>query len=227
MLARILKLFRPLPSGEVRCFPAIPDLPSLWRARDGDRPRSNLAVLDTASTGQLTRLCDNYWDSLRDDKDLDGPTVRDASVRCRALELLATRGGECLSWARARLKHPDYGAREDAATLIMQLAESNQLGAQAEAVGEELAALALQVPAEDTKEAQAATAALDALSVMGGPACWKAVRGVLNSPEWDQDENQWQAAEMLAEMTGEPFMAATNPIIAARQWLAANPESRP
>lgn len=222
MLRRIINFFRSHPIKEVRYVPSIPDLPSLWSDYDGDNREPNLAALDEASTDQLTQLCDDYWNSFQTDDDLDQMIIRDSRVHRRALELLAGRGSESLSWACDRLKHPGYDAREDAALLIMQLAQSKQLGAHAEAIGNELVALALRAPEEDTKEAQAASAALIALSVIGGPACMKAVRGVLTSPDWDEDDNQWQATEILAEITGESFLKAEDPVAAAKAWLAGN-----
>jgi hypothetical protein len=223
MLRRILNLFRQRPRREVRYVPSIPDLPSLWHGGSLEKREPNLAALDGATTDQLTRLCDDYWDSFLLDDDLEQQIIRDGCVHRRAMELLAARGSESLSWARARLAHRGYDAREDAASLIMQLAQSKQLGQHAEAIGDELVVLALRAPEEDTKEAQAASAALMALSVIGGAPCMKAVRGVLTSSEWDEDDNQWQAAEILAEMTGEPLMEADDPVVAAKAWLDRNP----
>ncbi len=64
-----------------------------------------------------------------------------------------------------------------------------------------------------------------ALSVIGGAPCMKAVRAVLTSPDWDDDDNQWEAAEMLADITGESFMNADDPVAAAKMWLHAQSDT--
>lgn len=224
MLRRILKLFGSLPRKEYRYIPSTRELPWLWIDCGGVRREPNLAVLDTASTQALTQLCDDYWHSYIDD-DYDQPAIRDDRIHRRALELLATRGRESLSWARARLRHTGYYAREDAASLIAQIAQSQQLGSEAEGIAEELAVLALRRPEEDPKEAQAASVALWALSFIGGSPCMKAVRGVLNSPEWDDHENQEEAAGILARIAGTSFVEAEDPVAAAKAWLSANQQS--
>ena len=58
--------------------------------------------------------------------------------------------------------------------------------------------LAVTPPQTDSKEAQAASVALHALSIIGGRRCMAAVRTVLTSSAWDEDDNQWECAEILA-----------------------------
>ena len=221
LIGRIFNLFRPPPRREVRYVPSTPTLPALWPDNEGGKREPNLAVLEGAPTDSLTQLCDDYWNSYLDD-DFDQTLFRVSRVHQRALELLATRGSDSRLWARARLKHPEYYVRQDAAYLIMKIAQFGQLGPDAAAIGEELVFLALRVPVVDSKEAQAASVALSALSIIGGSACMKAIRGVLTSPDWDQDDNQWLATEILADITAESFMEADDPVSAAKTWLAAN-----
>ena len=204
-------------------MPSSPELPSLWRDEGGDIRRLNLTALDEASTKLLTQLCDDYLNNYLDNNS-ECRVIVDSRAHQRALHLLALRRRECLPWARQLLSHSDYVAREDGASLIMQVAEAHQLGPDEEAVGEELVALALRPPAEDNKEAQAATVALSALSVIGGEACMRGVCGVLSSSDWDQDDNQWFAAEILAEKTGQPFMEAEDLVSAAKKWVKSNRE---
>ena len=224
MLRRLLNLFRSPPLKVVRYVPSALELPAIWADAGDNRRVPKLALLESASSAALLRLCDDFWDSYADDDDFEQPMIRDACVYRHALDILATRGRDGLAWAHAHLRHPEYYARQDAASLIWQLAQSGQLGQDAEVIGDELVHLALRPPVEDTKEAQAASAALTALSAIGGSACMKAVRGVLTSPDWDQDDNQWQAAEILAGITTEAFMEANDPVAAAKTWLKANPE---
>lgn len=217
----MLDFFRsPKPKGR-RFVPASPDLPELWPT-SGTAPR--LHVLDGASTKVLTALCDDYWNSYLATND-DESFIRDSQVHQRTLEIIATRGNEGLKWALERLSHAGYDAREDSASLIGQLAENDMLGDDKEAISGELLKLAVTPPREDTKEAQAASVALRALSIIGGAACMAAVRQVLASSDWDDDDNQWECAEMLAELTNESFMDTEDPVAAAKSWLDANPEN--
>lgn len=220
MFRAIFDLFRVPKPDRRRFVPSSAELPELWPA-GSTVPR--LGVLDGTSTEVLTSLCDDYWNSYLD-TDNDESLIRDFQVHRRALEIIATRGNEGLTWARERLFHANYDAREESASLIRQLAENDMLGDEREAVARELLTLAVTPPKEDTKEAQAASAALHALSVIGGRTCMAAVREVLTSRDWDDDDNQWECAEILAELTGEPFLNAEDPVAAAKAWLDAHPE---
>ena len=219
MLRRILDMFGTATPKERRFVPSSPDLPELW---PDSGTGANLDVLDTASTTTLTQLCDDYWNSFLDDGD---SVVRDSRVQRRAMEIIATRGTEAVSWARQRLAHDGYDAREDCASLIAELAENDELGNEKAAIARDLVTLAVTPPKDDTKEAQAAGVALRALSVIGGTECMAAVRQVLTSPDWDDDENQWECADILATMTSEPFMDAEDAVAEAKAWLNANPQT--
>jgi len=215
MWQHILNLFRRTQPKNHRFVPSSPDLPELW-PQGRDEPR--LEVLDKTPTPILMALCDDYWNSFLGQAN-DDSFVRDSSVHRRVIEILATRAGEALPWARQRLSHPGYDAREDVASLIAQWAENGSLGHEKEATARELVTLAITPPRDDTKEAQAASMALRALTVIGGPHCLAAVRHVLTSADWDGDDNQWDCAEILAESTGEVFMQSDDPVRAAKEWL--------
>jgi hypothetical protein len=215
MWQRIMGLLRGPEPKSHRFVPSSPDLPELW-PQGANEPQ--LDVLDEAPSPVLMALCDNYWNSFLGEAAEDS-FVRDSSVHRRALEILATRAGDALPWARQRLSHPGYDAREDAASLIVQWAENDSLGHEKEATARELVTLANIPPRDDTKEAQAASMALRALAVIGGPHCLAAARHVLTSPDWEGDDNQWDCAEILAELTGEPFMQSDDPVRAAKEWI--------
>lgn len=220
MLRRILDLFRTPELKTRRFVPSSREIPELW-PDVGTAPR--LDVLDDVDTRILTAICDDYWNSYLATNE-DDSFVRAPEVHRRALEIIATRVDEALPWARQRLAHPGYDAREDSATLIAQWAENEMLGREKEAIAFELVTLATTPPIEDTKEAQAAAAALRALSIIGGPQCMAAVRQVLTSQVWDGDDNQWECAEILAELTSQPFMDAEDPVAAAKTWLQVHPD---
>jgi len=221
LLRCLLDIFRRAKSKKQRFSPSSRNLPELWSAGP-EHPR--LDLLDNAPTEVLSELCDDYWNCLLVARtEFDKFIIPDFRVHRRAIEIIATRGTDALLWARKRLSHADYFAREDAAGLIHQWARAGQLGRSTEAVAVELLTLAVTPPKEDCKEAQAASAALLALSIIGGSACRAAVRHVLTSADWDDDENQWLCAEILAKAENKPFMDTENPIEAARSWLAANP----
>lgn len=215
MWQRIMALFRgPQPTNR-RFVPSSLDLPELW-PQGGNEPR--LEVLDNAPTPILMALCDDYWNTFLVEAE-DDSFLRDSSVHRRAFEILTVRAGDALPWARQRLSHPGYDAREDAAALIAQWAENGSLGHEKEATARELVTLAITPPSEDTKEAQAASMALRALALIGGRHCLSAVRHVLTSSDWNGDDNQWDCAEILAELTREPFMQSDDPVRAAKVWI--------
>ncbi|MCG6155237.1 hypothetical protein [Rubinisphaera margarita] len=219
MFRRIFDLFRPYESKPRRFVPSSPGVPDLWPA-NGTTPRLN--TLDEASTTALISLCEDYWNSCLCTNE-DEPIIRDSQVHRHALEIISKRGNEGLAWARESLSHAEYEAREDSVWLISQLAENDRLGDDKEAIASELVTLAVTPPQDDTKEAEAAAVALRALSVIGGSAILAAVRQILTSSDWDDDDNQWECAEILAELTNETFMETEDPVAAAKAWLSANP----
>jgi hypothetical protein len=127
-----------------------------------------------------------------------------------------------VGWARQRLRHFGYDAREDAAYLLRALAGDGKLGSDEAAVAVELASLATRPWQEDTKEIQANTAAMSALHMIGGKICHATMRQILTSSEWDNDDIQWDATSILSDLTGQPFMQASNPVQAAKDWLRSN-----
>jgi hypothetical protein len=207
-------------SDEIVFAPDSPDLPTLWNRNEGSRAKSNLAVLDGASTDTLQSLCDGYWNSFLDEEksDDDSTVIRDGNIPIRALEILKMRGAEVLPWARERLTHRGYDAREHAAWLIGELAAKGLLGSERDAVAKQLAELATRPWEEDPKEIQANDSAVMALRRIGGPICISTLKKILVSPEWDQDDLQWNAAEMLSEVVGQPFMQSEDPVRAAKEW---------
>jgi len=219
---RILDLFRPLEPKPCRFVPSSPDVPDLWPT-SGTPPR--LDTLDEASTAALISLCEDYWNSYLCTND-DEPVIRDSQVHRQALEIISKRGNEGLAWARESLSHAGYDAREDSAWLISQFAENDRLGDDKEAIASELVTLAVTPPQDDTKEAQAATVALRALSIIGGPATLAAARQILTSSDWEDDDNQWECAGILADLTNESFMETEDPVAAAKAWLDANPDNQ-
>jgi HEAT repeat protein len=186
-----------------------------------------LALLDTAESDVLCGLCDDYWNSFqpgrREAIGEDVFVIRHSGVVVHAINLLSRRGSEILEWALARLRHPDYDAREHAAYLLGELAERGHLGEQLATVTEELAALVTRPWEEDTKEVQANTSALLSLAKIGGPILIATLRRILTSDKWDGDDLQWSAAEILSQVAGKPIMQEEAPLKAAKEWMAANP----
>ncbi len=79
--------------------------------------------------------------------------------------------------------------------------------------------MATRPVSDDSKEAQANTAAVIALGKIGDRQGVAALRHVLTSDEWTDDDIQWDAAEALGQIVGEPFADGEKPILAAREWL--------
>jgi hypothetical protein len=180
--------------------------------------------LSAASTDVLTLICDQNWDSfLQESYDDNVVMFRDSTVCRTALDILRQRGAEVVGWARERLRHPGYDAREDAAYLLGVLAGDGKLGSDQAAVAAELALLATRPWQEDTKEIQANTAAMSALHMIDGEICLATMRQILTSPEWDNDDIQWEAASILSDLTGQSFMEGGNPVQVAKDWLRRNP----
>lgn len=223
MLQRIIQYFAK-PKTNIRYIPSSPALPELWPA---NARSARLVTLDDASPSVLMDLCDDYWNSfLEPDGDMM-PTIRDRDVVTRSLEILGLQNLEpaTLSWARARLKHPGYDAREDAASFIGNLAQRNWLGKEKDPIAQELVTLAVTPWLEDPKETQASTAAIQSLLVLGGPALMEAIRKVLNSKEWEGDDHQFNCACVLGDLIKQPFMSAKDPVAAAKDWLAEQNQS--
>lgn len=137
---------------------------------------------------------------------------------------LAKRGPEIRDWCRSLLTHSDYAARETGAFLLGQLGRRGQLGDAVELVVGELGAV-VRRPVEDGKELQAVDAAIGALAEIGHPAAIPHLRWLLLS---DNDvlagDCQWDAAEALGRLTGQPFQETTDRVQSARDWLAAHLE---
>jgi hypothetical protein len=210
------------PSTEIVCIPTSEKIPGLWPAKKTLDTRPNLDVLNTASTEGLMDLCDQYWNSFDKEAEWDGPVVRSSEVKNCAVRILMDRGPKVTKWAHARLKHHDYFAREDAASILCEQAKVGTLGSATDGIAEDLAKLAVRPWQDDTKEVQANSAALMALEVIGGPHCQRAIRDLLTSGNWDQDDIQHDAMCMLEKMTGQLFQSESSPILAAKSWVADN-----
>lgn len=217
MFRRILDTFFASRRPSVRLVPSSERLPQLWRQPERGHPVPDLLVLRDADTDVLKSLCDQYWNSFLEDFD-DDTVIRDSRICQSALDLLVDRAPEVISWACQRLNHPGYDARESAAWLLGRLAENGRLGSSEGVVAHELAALATRCWEEDTKEIVANAVALRSLQKIGGPVCIETARRILLSPEWDDDDLQWDAAEVLAAATGERFMEADDPVQTSKEW---------
>lgn len=193
----------------------------------GDETQSTgMADMSVAS---LTAICDAYWDRL-----INGPHVppQDAfsasevstyNQYVQAMNELGTRGPEILEWAIARVRHSEYDAREQAAWLLGELATRNQLGDKKPSAIDELTWLATRSVEEDTKEAQGNTAAVLDLGKLGDRRAVVALRHILTSPDWDDDELQWDAAGTLGNLLRESFAKSEDPVAAAKAWLERHP----
>jgi HEAT repeat protein len=215
------KLFGETPASKPRQRPA--RLPI-----DADAARAPRAAssVQKVSSQNLMAVCDAYWtalgqprtgtlaESLSSEKE-----NRKYNVYVEAITELSTRGPEILEWAGARLKHPEYDAREQAAFLLGELGARAQLGERRDAVVKALCNLAVRPKVEDGKELQANAAALMALGKIGDRRIISVAKRLLTDPEWDDDEIQWEAANVLGEITGESFGGEEDPVEAARQWL--------
>ncbi|HUG94108.1 MAG TPA: hypothetical protein VML55_24975 [Planctomycetaceae bacterium] len=202
----------------VRLVPSSDALPGLWRDAGESVPQANLRALSGAPTEVLMELCDDYWNSYLDDGD-HSSVVRDSRICQSALEELASRGPEVIAWARARLRHAGYDARGDAARLFGKLCTRHIHGCDLDACVADLSRLAVRPWEEDTKETEANTAALTALASIRSPRAIPALRQILTSPEWQDDELPWEAAEVLGEIVGVSFEESEDPVEAAREWL--------
>lgn len=224
----------------------------IWNSVFGRRPKSTVIHLSTeqmpASSAEvagteaqpsgftetpvdtLTAICDAYWNSFLDDSNVapedafSTSSVRDYNQYVNAINELSVRGPEILDWAIARVRHVGYDAREQVAWLLGALASKNQLGEKRQTVIDELTWLATRSIEDDTKEAQANSAAVIALGKTGDLRAVTALRHILTVPEWDPDDLQWEAAEILGELAGESFMDCDEPVAVARDWLQRHPD---
>lgn len=173
---------------------------------------------------ELIAICDGYWNSilvpnfgaLKDQTSIDPGGSYSRYVD--AINELGRRGPEILDWVIARLRHPTYEAREMAAWVLGELGSRNQLGEKHQIVIDELTWLATRSIEDDTKEAQANNAALLAFGKIGDRHAVTALRHVLTAPEWNGNDMQWDAAEVLGKLIGESFVDKDR-VKSARAWL--------
>jgi HEAT repeat protein len=195
----------------------------------GDQPGTT--GLEDASSQELMDVCDAYWKQLAEPStgSLADAFTPEAAARydsyVNAINELSTRGPEILTWATSRLAHPEYDAREQAAFLVGQLGARNQLGDQLETTIDQLSELATRSVVEDGKETQANTAAVMALGKIQHTNGLSALRLILTSPEWRDDELPWDAADAVGKIVNESFMDGDDPVTAAREWLKAHPNA--
>jgi len=79
---------------------------------------------------------------------------------------------------------------------------------------------------EDGKELQAVGAAIGAMAESGHPAAVPHLRAVLlTEDESLAGDCQWDAADALGRLVGQPFRDAPDRVRAARDWLAAHADS--
>lgn len=184
-------------------------------------------VLQDVPANRLMDLCDQYWDWLGQPR--TGPIDGAADVKERyheyvvAVNELSARGPEILDWACSRLAHVEYDAREQTAYLIGEVAKGHPLGDRLDTVVDALCQLAIRPVSLDPKEAQSNHAAVMALGKIGDRKAVSALRHVLTSAEWEGHDIQWDAAEALGNVVGEPFTDDENSILSAREWLNSHP----
>lgn len=192
------------------------------RRRTGVEPEWwRVEAYPSLSVERLTEVCDAYWD----DRPLsDGRVPSHGHMRSAVAEL-AIRGTEVQRWAVSHLSHPDYDAREQAASILAGLADRHLLTGRDSEITARLSELALRPWGDDTKEVQANCAAVWTLGKIGDKVALSTFRRLLlDDGWWSDDEIRWNTAEALAAATGEPFMSADDPIAAAVEWLKTHPE---
>jgi hypothetical protein len=179
------------------------------------------------SSEALMQICDKYWYSLsnpeRPDDAFSPPALHNYNQYVNAGNELGTRGSEILPWSLARIRHDDYFAREMAAWLIGKLGLRGELGEQLDHAVHELSWLATRKWVDDTKESVANTLAVEALGRIGDRRAIPALRELLMSPAWENDELPWAAADALGMIVGESFRHGEDSAVAARAWLAEHP----
>lgn len=175
-----------------------------------------------SSTNELTRICDDYWNGVQPDGKLT-----DYGEYVRAINELHARADEVVNWSIERLSHKDYEAKAQAASLLGTAAVKNQLSQLSPEERKKVIAVlrqnAIKEPEADGKEVEANDAALDTLAVLSTPDAISACRTILTSPEWNNDDLQWHAMEVLGKVSNKDFHLASAPIEEARQWLTHNP----
>lgn len=223
MLKRLLSAFDRSEKIQYIIVPTSAKAPGLWPAGFSEKPKPLLSALTAAPADALMDLCDDFWKSLSPEFAASIPegirVIRSYETFVAAFNELCGRGPEGIPWARERLTHPEYDAREAAATLLGALAKRGLLGNLADAVACDLAALAERPWEVDTKEVQANDAAIHALATIGGPIAIETMCRILKSSLWNEDDLQWSATQVLAQLTEHPFMEAEDPVRAAKAWL--------
>jgi len=175
------------------------------------------------------QICDAYWERLAQPPDgsLEDAFSEEAMQRYNeyvsAVNELGRRGSDVLEWACSHLNHPEYDAREQAAFLVGEIIARDDVDEPTDVVIDALSKLAMRPVEEDNKEAQANSSALIALGKLGDRRGIPAIRHVLTSPEWEEDDNQLMAAEALEQILGESF-DDSDVVEVARDWLAENPD---
>jgi hypothetical protein len=194
-------------------------------AANGPREESRLADV---STQELMDRCDAYWEWIGQPKSEKSSGV-DTKFRygqyVAAVNELATRGPDSAHWAAERLTHAETDAREQAAFLLGEVGSQHLLGSRRDAIVAALSKLATRPVSNDSKEAQANTAAVIALGKIGDRQGVAALRQVLTSEELADDDIQWDAAEALGQIVGESFTDEDEPVSAAREWLRFHPQT--
>ncbi|HEX4071563.1 MAG TPA: HEAT repeat domain-containing protein, partial [Planctomycetaceae bacterium] len=170
-------------------------------------PRDANRLADVA-TQELMDRCDAYWEWLGQPNS-EKPSGADAKSRygeyVAAINEMASRGPDVVDWAAARLAHAEFDAREQAAFLLGEVANRHPLGPRLDAVVAALSEMTRRPVSDDSKEAQANTAAVIALGKIGDRRGVGALRHVLTSDEWADDDIQWDAVEALGQIVGERF----------------------
>lgn len=185
--------------------------------------------LEDVSSDRLMSICDSYWDSLGKDAHFEDAFSPGALVGYNeyvsAINELGKRGMEIWSWAVARIHHSEYDAREQAAWLIGELGARGELKEQLDQAIGELSWLATRQWGDETKEVQANTAAVMALAKIADYRAVPALREILTSSYWADDDLSWDAADALGQIVGENFMEQESPEAAARDWLDSHPDA--
>lgn len=183
--------------------------------------------LEKTATSELMRMCDRYWDSLSEVPSTASMEEirRQYSAYVNAVNELSKRGREILAWARLRLDHREYDAREQVAFLIGELARLNQLRDDLSVVIEELSKLAVRPMEDDCKELQANSAAVIALGNTRDLRAISVLRRIITSAEWENDDLSQEAAVALGSIVGEHFDRGPSPVQAARQWIQSHDDN--
>lgn len=180
------------------------------------------ADYSTVTTADLMRICENRWAGRYDWEGLIPPGASPEGLpgSIEAQNELGKRTKEVLQWAVENLRHQNYDAREACAWLVGEAAKRGEISDdQLGSVIETLSALALRSWKDDPKETQANAAAILALGETNDRRVIPTLAAIVTSPEWDNDDNSWDAACMLGKLVGEPFEESEDPKGTARKWL--------